>query len=264
MILAIDVGNTNIVLGCIDGDECLFVERLSTVRTKTELEYAIDIKNVLDIYHIHRSDIEGGIVSSVVPQITNIVKLAVEKILKKEVLVVGAGIKTGLNIRMDNPAQLGSDLVVNAVAGIAEYPVPLLILDLGTANTVSVIDKNKNYIGGMIYPGIGVSLDSLTARASQLGGIGIEAPEHIIGKNTVECMKSGIIYSSAAATDGIIDRLQDELEGEATVIATGGLAKKIVPYCKREIILDHDLLLKGLAVIYRKNRKVQKSREEKR
>lgn len=260
MILAIDVGNTNIVLGCIDGDECLFVERLSTVRTKTELEYAIDIKNVLDIYHIHRSDIEGGIVSSVVPQITNIVKLAVEKILKKEVLVVGAGIKTGLNIRMDNPAQLGSDLVVNAVAGIAEYPVPLLILDLGTANTVSVIDKNKNYIGGMIYPGIGVSLDSLTARASQLGGIGIEAPEHIIGKNTVECMKSGIIYSSAAAIDGIIDRLQDELEGEATVIATGGLAKKIVPYCKREIILDDDLLLKGLAVIYRKNRKPQKSR----
>ena len=211
MILAIDVGNTNIVLGCIDGDECLFVERLSTVRTKTELEYAIDIKNVLDIYHIHRSDIEGGIVSSVVPQITNIVKLAVEKILKKEVLVVGAGIKTGLNIRMDNPAQLGSDLVVNAVAGIAEYPVPLLILDLGTANTVS-----------------------------------------------------GIISSSAAAIDGIIDRLQDELEGEATVIATGGLAKKIVPHCKREIILDDDLLLKGLAVIYRKNRKVQKSREEKR
>ena len=264
MILAIDVGNTNIVLGCIDGDECLFVERLSTVRTKTELEYAIDIKNVLDIYHIHRSDIEGGIVSSVVPQITNIVKLAVEKILKKEVMVVGAGIKTGLNIRMDNPAQLGSDLVVNAVAGIAEYPVPLLILDLGTANTVSVIDKNKNYIGGMIYPGIGVSLDSLTARASQLGGIGIEAPENIIGKNTVECMKSGIIYSSAAAIDGIIDRLQDELEGEATVIATGVLAKKIVPHCKREIILDDDLLLKGLAVIYRKNRKVQKSREEKR
>ena len=254
MILAIDVGNTNIVLGCIDGDECLFVERLSTVRTKTELEYAIDIKNVLDIYHIHRSDIEGGIVSSVVPQITNIVKLAVEKILKKEVLVVGAGIKTGLNIRMDNPAQLGSDLVVNAVAGIAEYPVPLLILDLGTANTVSVIDKNKNYIGGMIYPGIGVSLDSLTARASQLGGIGIEAPEHIIGKNTVECMKSGIIYSSAAAIDGIIDRIEEAIGQPMTAIATGGLSKKIVPYCKREVILDDDLLLKGLLIIYRKNR----------
>ena len=264
MILAIDIGNTNIVLGCVDDNKTYFIERLSTIKTKMELEYAIDIKMVLDIHGIKPEKLEGAIISSVVPQITYVVKEAAEKILKKETLVIGPGVKNGLNILMDNPAQLGSDLVVNAVAGIAEYPVPLLILDLGTANTVSVIDKNKNYIGGMIYPGIGVSLDSLTARASQLGGIGIEAPEHIIGKNTVECMKSGIIYSSAAAIDGIIDRLQDELEGEATVIATGGLAKKIVPHCKREIILDDDLLLKGLAVIYRKNRKVQKSREEKR
>ena len=236
MILAIDIGNTNIVIGCIDGKKCLFVERLSTVRTKTELEYAFDVKNVLDIYHIKRTDIEGGIISSVVPQITTVAKLAVEKILKKEVLVVGAGIKTGLNIRIDNPAQLGSDLVVDSVAGITEYPVP-------------------NYIGGMIYPGIGVSLDSLTAHASQLGGISLEAPEHIIGKNTVDCMKSGTIYSAAAAIDGIIDRLREEVGGEATVIATGGLAKKIVPYCRRKIILDDNLLLKGLAVIYRKNRK---------
>ena len=255
MILAVDIGNTNIVIGCIEGSECVFVERLSTVRTKTELEYAIDIKNVLDIYHIKKADLEGGIISSVVPQITIVAKLAVEKILKKEVLVVGAGIKTGLNIRIDNPAQLGSDLVVDSVAAIAEYPAPLLIFDMGTANTVCVIDKNKNYIGGMIYPGIGVSLDSLTENASQLGGISLEAPEHIIGKNTVDCMKSGAIYSSAAAIDGIIDRLSEELEGEVTVIATGGLAKKIVPHCRRKIILDDNLLLKGLAVIYRKNRR---------
>lgn len=255
MILAVDIGNTNIVIGCIEGSECVFVERLSTVRTKTELEYAIDIKNVLDIYHIKKADLEGGIISSVVPQITTVAKLAVEKILKKEVLVVGAGIKTGLNIRIDNPAQLGSDLVVDSVAAIAEYPAPLLIFDMGTANTVCVIDKNKNYIGGMIYPGIGVSLDSLTENASQLGGISLEAPEHIIGKNTVDCMKSGAIYSSAAAIDGIIDRLSEELEGEVTVIATGGLSKKIVPHCRRKIILDDNLLLKGLAVIYRKNRR---------
>lgn len=254
MILAIDIGNTNIVIGCIKGSECIFVERLSTVRTKTELEYAIDIKNVLDIYHIKRTDLEGGIISSVVPQITTIAKLAVEKILKKEVLVVGAGIKTGLNIRIDNPAQLGSDLVVDSVAALAEYRAPLLIFDLGTANTVCVIDKNKNYIGGMIYPGIGVSLDSLTARASQLGGISLEAPDHIIGKNTTDCMKSGMIYSSAAAIDGIVDRLSEELEGEVTVVATGGLAKKIVPHCRRSIILDDNLLLKGLAVIYEKNK----------
>ena len=255
MILAIDIGNTNIVLGCMEEGKCIFVERLSTVRTKTELEYAIDIKNVLDIYHIKRSELKGGIISSVVPQITTVVKLAVEKILGGEVLVVGAGIKTGLNIRIVNPAQLGSDLVVDSVAAIAEYPAPMLVFDMGTANTVCVIDKNKNYIGGMIYPGIGVSLDSLTANASQLGGNGIEAPGHIIGKNTVECMKSGVIYSSAAAIDGIIDRLVEEMNGDVTVIATGGLAKKIVPFCRRKIILDDNLLLKGLEIIYRKNRK---------
>lgn len=255
MILAIDIGNTNIVLGCMDEGKCVFVERLSTVRTKTELEYAIDIKNVLDIYHIKRESLRGGIISSVVPQITTIVKLAAEKILRGEVLVVGAGIRTGLNIRIDNPAQLGSDLVVDSVAAIAGYPVPMLIFDMGTANTVCVIDKNKNYVGGMIYPGVGVSLDSLTANASQLGGISLEAPEHMIGKNTAECMRSGIIYSSAAAIDGIIDRLSEELEEDVTVIATGGLAKKIIPFCRREIILDDNLLLKGLEIIYRKNRK---------
>lgn len=255
MILAIDIGNTNIVIGCIENRECAFVERLSTVRTKTELEYAIDIKNVLDIYHIKRGDLEGGIISSVVPQITNAVKLAVEKILKKEPLIIGAGIKTGLNIRIDNPAQLGSDLVVDSVAGIGEYPVPLLIFDMGTANTVCVIDKNKNYIGGMIYPGIEVSLNSLTANASQLGGVGIEVPGNIVGKNTIDCMKSGMIYSAAAAIDGIIDRLSEELEGEVTTVATGGLAKKIIPQCRRKVILDDDLLLKGLEIIYNKNRK---------
>lgn len=253
--MAIDIGNTNIVIGCIQEKKTVFVERLSTIRTKTELEYAIDIKNVLDIYHIRRTEIEGGIISSVVPQITMVAKLAVEKILKKEVLIVGAGIRTGLNIRMDNPAQLGADLVVDSVAALSEYPVPLLIFDMGTANTVCVIDKDRNYVGGMIYPGIGVSLDSLTAHAAQLGGISLEAPERIIGKNTIECMKSGVIYSSAAAIDGIIDRLSDELEGEVTVIATGGLAAKIIPHCRRRIILDDNLLLKGLEEIYRKNRK---------
>ena len=148
MVLAIDIGNTNIVIGCIQNKECLFVERLSTVHQKTEIEYAIDIKTVLDIYHIDVEQIEGGIISSVVPQVTNAAKLALEKILKKNVMVVGAGVKTGLNIRMDNPSSVGSDLIVGAVAGVAQYPVPLIIFDLGTANTVCVIDKNKDYIGG--------------------------------------------------------------------------------------------------------------------
>lgn len=254
MILAIDIGNTNIVVGCIDKEKTYFIERLSTVRTKTELEYAVDIKVVLDLYHVKKSDIEGCIISSVVPQITNIAKLAVEKILKKEPIVLGPGVKTGLNIMMDHPGQLGADLVADAVAGIAEYQAPLIIVDMGTATTVSVVDEKKNYVGGMIMPGMRIALDALTARASQLSGISIEAPKRIIGKNTIECMKSGVLYSNAAAIDGIIDRIEEEIGQKATVIATGGLAKKIVPHCKKEIILDEYLLLKGLLVIYEKNK----------
>lgn len=254
MILAIDIGNTNIVVGCIDREKTYFIERLSTVRTKTELEYAVDLKTVVDIYHIKAKDIEGCIISSVVPQITDAVKLAAEKILKKEVLVLGPGTKTGLNIMMDNPGQLGADLVANAVAGIAEYPVPLAVIDMGTASTVSIVDEKKRYVGGMIYPGMGISLNALTANASQLSGISMEAPKRIIGKNTIDCMKSGMIYSNAAAIDGIIDRIEEEMGQKLTVIATGGLAKKVVPHCKREIILDDVLLLKGLLVIYEKNR----------
>lgn len=254
MILAIDIGNTNIVVGCIDDQKTYFIERLSTVRTKTELEYAVDLKTVLDIYHIKESDIEGCIISSVVPQITNTAKLAAEKILKKEVMVLGPGVKTGLNILMDHPAQLGADLVADAVAGLNEYPVPFIVIDMGTATTVSVVNSKKQYIGGMILPGVRVSLDALTAHASQLSGISIDAPKHVIGKNTVECMKSGVLYSSAAALDGIIDRVEEELGEKATVIATGGLAKKIVSHCRKDIILDEDLLLKGLLVIYEKNK----------
>lgn len=254
MILAIDIGNTNIVVGCIDDQKTYFIERLSTVRTKTELEYAVDLKTVLDIYHIKGSDIEGCIISSVVPQITNTAKLAAEKILKKEVMVLGPGVKTGLNILMDHPAQLGADLVADAVAGLNEYPVPFIVIDMGTATTVSVVNSKKQYIGGMILPGVRVSLDALTAHASQLSGISIDAPKHVIGKNTVECMKSGVLYSSAAALDGIIDRVEEELDEKTTVIATGGLAKKIVSHCKKDIILDEDLLLKGLLVIYEKNK----------
>ena len=254
MILAINIGNTNIVLGCMDGARCVFVERLSTVKTKTELEYAIDIKNVLDIYHIKKDRFRRRYHFIGRSPDHDGCKICREKILKKAALIVGAGIKTGLNIRTDNPAQLGSDLVVGAVAGIAEYPAPLLIFDMGTANTVCVIDKNRNYIGGMIYPRIVVSLDSLTANAAQLGGISLEDPGHIIGKNTVDCMKSGIVYSSAAAIDGLIDRLEEEVDGEVTVVATGSLAGKIIPHCRREIIRDDNLLLKGLEIIYRKNR----------
>ena len=142
----------------------------------------------------------------------------------------------------------------DAVAGIANYPVPLILIDMGTATTASVVNSKKQYVGGMILPGVGVSLDALTARASQLSGISLDAPRHVIGKNTIECMKSGVLYSNAAALDGIIDRIEEELGEKTTVVATGGLAKKIIPHCKRKIILDEELLLRGLLIIYEKNK----------
>ena len=253
MILAIDIGNTNIVIGCIKDDKILFTERMSTDSNKTVLEYAIGFKTVLELYHIHTEDLTGSIISSVVPPVTNTVRKALHKITHHQAMVVGPGIRTGLNILTDNPAVTGSDLIVGAVAAIHEYPVPLILIDLGTATTISVIDNKKNYIGGMILPGVRTSLDALTARAAQLSGIDLEAPKRVIGKNTIECMKSGIVYSNAALIDGVILRMEEELGEKATVIATGGLAKSIVPYCKEDVILDDDLLLKGLLWVYKKN-----------
>ena len=256
MILAIDIGNTNIVIGCTDGDTCIFEERLSTDLRKTELEYAVDFRNALDMYGISRKRIEGGILASVVPQVTGTVKKATEKVIEKEILVVGAGIRTGLDIQVDNPAQLGSDLVAAAVAGIEEYPAPMLIFDFGTATTVSIIDSKKRFLGRLIYPGLQVALDSLTARAAQLGAVNLEAPRNILGKNTADAMKGGIIYSNAAAVDGIISRLEEELGEPVTVLATGGLADKVIPYCKKKILTDDGLLLKGMALIYQRNRRL--------
>lgn len=254
MILAIDIGNTNIVVGCFDKDKILFVERVSTDHTKTELEYAISLKNVLEIYDVRPDQVEGGIISSVVPPLTNVLKASAGKIISGEILVVGPGVKTGLNILMDNPASVGSDLIVDAVAAIHEYPVPLVFIDMGTATTISVIDEKKNYRGGMILPGIRVSMDSLTSKTAQLPHISMEAPKRLIGRNTIDCMKSGMIYGNASCIDGMIRRIKNELNTqELTVIATGGLAKVILPHCEEKILYDNELLLKGLRLIYEKN-----------
>ena len=254
MILAIDVGNTNIVLGCLSQEKTWFVERLSTVKTKTELEYAVDIKAVLDIYNIDTSTIQGSIISSVVPQITQILQRAVQKIVPSEkVLILGPGIRTGLNIQMDNPASVGADLVAAAVAGISLYELPLVLIDMGTATTVTVVDEGKHYIGGLIYPGVDISLNALVSGASQLSGISMDTPKHLIGKNTIESMRSGILYSNAAALDGIIDRIEEELNTPVHVVATGGIAARIIPHCRRKITLDEGLLLKGLLIIYERN-----------
>ncbi|MCR5005418.1 MAG: type III pantothenate kinase [Clostridiales bacterium] len=255
MILALDTGNTNIVIGIVDeNDKILFSARVATDHQKTEHEYAVFFRNIVLMHGIDRHEIDGAIISSVVPQLTEILKRAVRIFCDVEPLVVGPGVKTGLNILIDNPKQLGSDLVVDAVAALAEYKPPLIILDLGTASTMSVIDGNGNYRGGVIIPGVRISLDALASRASQLQNISLEAPGHVIGTNTIDCMKSGLIYGQASMFDGMIDRIEEELGQKATVVATGGLARPILTQSRRKIIIDDDLLIKGLIRIYRKNR----------
>lgn len=253
MIIAFDIGNTNIFIGCVSDGEIIFMDRLSTVKTKSTLEYAVDLKNVLEIYGIDKGKIEGGIISSVVPCITATVRAAAEKVIEKPTLIVGPGVKTGVNILTDNPAQVGSDRIAAAAAAIAEYRAPLVIVDMGTATAVSVVDANKNYIGGMIMPGMILSLESLAAQASQLPHIGLEPPKDLIGKNTVECMKSGAVYGSAACIDGIIARVRAKLGQEVTAVLTGGLAAAVAPYCNEPVSCDNELTLKGLYRIYRKN-----------
>lgn len=255
MLLALDVGNTNIVIGCVDGDDIVFQGRMETNLNKTTHQYAVEIKNILELSGIKNLKFGGSIISSVVPPVTGTLQEAVRLITATEPMVVGPGIKTGLNITIDNPAQLGSDLVVDAVAAIKYYKCPLVVIDMGTATTVSVVDKNQNYIGGMIFPGVMVSQSALTSRTSQLPKISLSTPpKKIIGKNTVDCMKSGAIFGNAAMFDAVVDRISEEIGEKPTVIATGGTAKFVIPYCKSDYILDGDLLIKGLKIIYDKNK----------
>ena len=171
------------------------------------------------------------------------------------VMVVGPGLKTGLKINIDNPAQLGADRVADAVAAVNEYPVPLITIDMGTATTIGVVDENRTFIGGMIVPGVMVSLNALSGGTSQLPQISLEPPKKPIGRNTVDCMRSGIIYHNAAGVDGMVGRIEEQLGRKCTVVVTGGLAPAIIPYCKHDLIYDGDLLLKGLMVIYNKNKR---------
>ena len=255
MVLAIDIGNSNIVVGCFDKGNVRLLERLSTNRSATALEYAVLIRAVLELNGLAAGDFDGGIVCSVVPAVTYRLRDAVEKITGKMPLVAGPGLKTGLAIRLDNPAQLGSDRVADAVGAIAHYPCPLIIIDMGTATTISVVDENRQFIGGMIMPGLRISTEALTSRTSMLPQIALENPRKVIGRNTVDCMRSGIIFGCAATLDGAISRIEAELGQSCTVVSTGGNARLVVPHCRRRIQLDDTLLLKGLLELYRKNTK---------
>ncbi len=255
MLLVIDIGNTNIVIGCIDNDKIVFKARIATDRSRTSDQYGVEIKNMLEAFEIQVSEIQDCIISSVVPPVFNSVWTGVVKVIKKEPIVVGPGLKTGLNIHMDVPSQVGSDRIVIAVAALDKYRAPLILLDLGTATTIEVVEPENVYLGGLIIPGVKVSLDALTSRTAQLPGISLDKPGKVIGKNTVECMRSGIMYGTASMIDGLLNRIEEELGHRSTVVATGGMAQFIIPLCTHKILLEKDLLLEGLNILYKKNKR---------
>ncbi len=253
MILAIDIGNSNIVIGGVKDDEIVFEARLRTETTKTSDQYCVDLKIILDVYGVDRADIEGSIIASVVPQVLNSMQTAVKKLTGKQSMVVGPGLKTGLNIRLENPGQTGADLVVGCVAALKAYKPPMIVVDMGTATTMVVLDETGALVGGSISPGIKISMDALTDRTALLPGLQLDQPKKVIGRNTIDCMRSGIMYGAAAMLDGMIDRMEEELGYPTTVIATGGISRFVLPLCKKEIIYDKDLLIKGLIALYYDN-----------
>ena len=253
MILAVDIGNSNIVVGGMEGQKIVFEARVRTDATKTSDEYCIDLKNILDIYGVERSSVEGAIIASVVPQVLNSIKTAVKKLTGKNSLVVGPGLKTGLNIKIENPSQTGADLVVGAVAALREHKPPMIVIDMGTANTMMVLDETGAFIGGSISPGVRISQEALTNGTALLPGLQLDAPRKVIGRNTIDCMRSGIMLAHACMIDGMVERMEAELGYRTTVIATGGIAKFVLPMCHTSILYDKDLLLKGLAALYAEN-----------
>ena len=253
MILTIDIGNTNIVIGGFIDDKPAFISRISTNARKTDSEYATKIKSILNLYEVDKNEILGAAISSVVPPLTQTVANAVRMVYKVEPIVVGPGIKTGINLLADNPAQVGADLICACVAAYNLYTPPVLVIDMGTATKLMLIDGDGCFTGVSIIPGVELSLKALAGGTAQLPQISLVAPERVLGRNTVDCMRSGIIYGNAAMLDGMIDRIREEADCDPVVVATGGLSGSIVPHCRHEIISDDILILEGLLLIYKKN-----------
>ena len=238
MILTIEIGNSTITLGGVEGEDIRFECRINTDRVKTSDTYCIDLKTLFEVYGVELSEIEGVIIASVVPQVLNSVRTAIRKLLGKEPLVVGPGIKTGLDIRLENPGQTGAGLVAADVAALAEHKPPMIIIDMGTATTMTVLDPQGTHLGGCVCPGVKIGLDALTARTSLLPGIQLDSPKQAIGRSTADAMRSGVMFGTAAMLDGMIDRFHEETGWDFTIVATGDLARHIVPLCRHGIDFD--------------------------
>lgn len=254
MILAIDIGNTNIVLGGFHGEAPSFVVRIATNVSETEDEYASKILNVLAVHSVSKSSVKGAIISSVVPALNTVMKKAIKLVYGVEPIMVGPGIKTGLSIRCDNPASVGSDIICACVAANALYGSNTLIIDMGTATKMAVVDKNGAFAGVSIIPGVTMGLKALSLSTAQLPQVSLEVPPSVVGKNTADCMRSGVIFGNASLIDGMIDRINEEMGETLSVYATGGLASTVISHCKYKITLDEHLVLKGLMLLYNKNK----------
>ena len=256
MLLAIDVGNSNTSVGLFDRDKTLrFLASLDTDSRKTADQISIDLMNLFTLYHFSYKDVTGAILCSVVPPLNFMMEKALTRLLGKPPMVVGPGVKTGLNIRLRVQTQVGADIVADAVAALEKFTPPIITIDMGTATTIGVISEERTYEGGLLLPGVNVSLEALSRRAAQLPDISLQHPKALIGKNTEDCMRSGIVYGTAGMLDGIIDRIREEFPGrEVSVVATGGNAPVIVRYCRNKILYDKFLLMDGLWTIYQKNR----------
>jgi len=256
MLLAIDIGNSNLSVGAFADGALVFVSRLATDRHRTGDQYALELKSICEMHRTPPAGFDGVIIGSVVPELTPALIAAAKVLTGCRPMVLGPGLKTGLNILTDNPAQVGADFIAAAVACAAIYPLPCLAADLGTATKISMIDSKGTFCGCAIAPGVAISLEALASRTSQLPNISLQAPAKAAGKNTVDAMRSGIVFGTAAMIDGLCERMEAELgEGTCFTVATGGLAADIVPNCKREILVNSELVLEGLRLIYEKNKK---------
>lgn len=256
MLLAIDVGNSYTSIGLFDKDQTLrFVASVDTDSRKTADQISLDLMNLFTLYQYDYREVTGAILCSVVPPLNFMMQKALTRLLGKAPMIVGPGVKTGLNIRMEIQTQVGADIVANAVSALEKYAAPIVTIDMGTATTIGVISEGRNYEGGLLLPGVNISLEALSSRAAQLPDISLQHPKTLIGKNTVDCMRSGIVYGTAGMLDGIVDRIREQFPGKkVTVVATGGNAPVIVKYCRNDIIYDKYLLMEGLWTIYQKNR----------
>ncbi len=254
MILALDIGNTNIVMGGIDEEKVYFECRLSTDRNKTTAEYAVVLKNILSVYNVDEKSVTGAIMSSVVPPINKSVREAIELVIGKKPVEVSVAMNHGVRMHTDNPNQLGNDILVSLVSALKQYKPPLIIFDLGTSSTIAITDKDGILMGAVIMPGIRISQEALTERTSQLPAISFDAPDAVIGTNTIDAMKSGLVFGNASMMDGMIERIEEELGEKATVVVTGGLAECVAKHCKHDVILNDRLMLEGLMELYKMNK----------